>query len=71
MQLRNLGQTGIKGTPYCLGTMLFGPNGNEDRADCVRIIHRAIDAGINFIDTADVYGGGLSEKIVGEALRHR
>ncbi len=70
MQLRTLGNTGIKVTPYCLGTMLFGPNGNEDRADCVRIIHRAIDAGINFIDTADVYGGGLSEVIIGEALQH-
>ena len=71
MQLRTLGQTGIKVSPYCLGTMVFGPHGNDDPADCVRIIHRAIDNGINAIDTADVYSGGVSEQIVGEALATR
>jgi aryl-alcohol dehydrogenase-like predicted oxidoreductase len=48
--------------------MMFGPWGNEDRADAVRIIHRALDAGINFVDTADVYSGGVPEEIDGEAL---
>jgi aryl-alcohol dehydrogenase-like predicted oxidoreductase len=52
--------------------MMFGPWGNDDRADAVRVIHRALDAGINFVDTADVYSGGVSEEIAGEALRgHR
>jgi aryl-alcohol dehydrogenase-like predicted oxidoreductase len=52
----------------CLGAMMFGPWGNDDRADSIRIIHRALDAGITFIDTADVYSAGVSEEIVGEAL---
>jgi aryl-alcohol dehydrogenase-like predicted oxidoreductase len=51
--------------------MMFGPWGNDDRADAIRIIHRALDAGINFVDTADVYSGGVSEEIVGEALQGR
>jgi aryl-alcohol dehydrogenase-like predicted oxidoreductase len=51
--------------------MMFGPWGNDDRADAVRIIHTALDAGINFVDTADVYSDGVSEEIVGEALRGR
>jgi aryl-alcohol dehydrogenase-like predicted oxidoreductase len=51
--------------------MMFGPWGNDDRADSIRIIHRAHDAGINFVDTADVYSDGVSEEIVGEALKHR
>jgi aryl-alcohol dehydrogenase-like predicted oxidoreductase len=51
--------------------MMFGPWGNEDRADSIRIIHRALDAGINFVDTADVYSGGVSEEIVGEAIAGR
>ena len=51
--------------------MMFGPWGNDDRADSIRIIHRALDAGINFIDTADVYSAGVSEEIVGEALKGR
>ena len=58
-------------SPLCLGTMMFGPWGNDDRADAVRIIHTALDAGINFVDTADVYSDGVSEEIVGEALRGR
>jgi aryl-alcohol dehydrogenase-like predicted oxidoreductase len=72
MRTRPLGRTGIQVTPYCLGTMMFGPFGNPDPDDCVKIIHRALDAGINFIDTADVYGGdGETERIVGKALRGR
>jgi len=56
---------------YCLGAMMFGEWGNPDAGDCVRIIHRAIDSGINFIDTADVYSRGESEQIVGRALAGR
>jgi aryl-alcohol dehydrogenase-like predicted oxidoreductase len=51
--------------------MMFGPWGNDDRADSIRIIHHALDAGINFVDTADVYSAGESERIVGEALKRR
>ncbi|WP_164701001.1 aldo/keto reductase [Modestobacter sp. KNN46-3] len=71
MQYRPLGRTGVQVSPLCLGAMMFGPWGNDDRADSIRIIHRALDAGINFVDTADVYSGGVSEEIVGEALRGR
>ncbi|WP_064457760.1 aldo/keto reductase [Streptomyces hygroscopicus] len=72
MKTRELGRTGIQVSPYCLGTMKFGQVGNPDHDDCVRIIHRALDAGINFLDTADVYGPhGESEEIVGKALRGR
>jgi len=66
MQYRSLGRTGIKVTPYALGAMMLGSFGNPDRAEGVRIIHRALDGGINFIDTADRYGD--SEDVVGEAL---
>jgi aryl-alcohol dehydrogenase-like predicted oxidoreductase len=66
MQYRTLGRTGIKVTPYALGAMMLGSFGNPDRAEGVRIIHRALDAGINFVDTADRYGD--SEEVVGEAL---
>lgn len=69
--MRTLGRTGIQVSPYALGTMMFGSAGNTDVADCHRIIHRALDAGINFVDTADVYGGGRTEEIVGSALRGR
>jgi aryl-alcohol dehydrogenase (NADP+) len=71
MDMRNLGATGMKVSSLCLGTMMFGPIGNNDHDDCVRIIHRALDAGINFIDTADVYSQGISEQIVGKALEGR
>jgi aryl-alcohol dehydrogenase-like predicted oxidoreductase len=71
MEYRPLGRTGVQVSPLCLGAMMFGPWGNDDRADSTRIIHRALDAGINFIDTADVYSGGASEEIVGEALAGR
>src|SRR6201997_4574891 len=68
MELRSLGSTGVKVSPLCLGAMMFGAWGNTDVDDSIRIIHRALDAGINFIDTADVYSRGGSEEIVGKAL---
>src|SRR5256885_13869021 len=68
MELRTLGRTGTKVSPLCLGAMMFGAWGETDHDESIRIIHRALDAGINFIDTADVYSGGESEKIVGKAL---
>jgi aryl-alcohol dehydrogenase (NADP+) len=71
MQYRALGQTGIKVSPYCLGAMMFGGIGNPDHDSCIRIIHKALDAGINFIDTADRYSAGESEEIVGKALKGR
>jgi aryl-alcohol dehydrogenase-like predicted oxidoreductase len=71
MRMRTLGGTGIKVSSYCLGAMMFGAWGNTDHEDGVRIIHAALDAGINFVDTADVYSGGESEEIVGKALRDR
>jgi aryl-alcohol dehydrogenase (NADP+) len=71
MQLRSLGRSGVQVSEYCLGAMMFGPWGEPDHAESVRIIHRALDAGINFIDTADVYSAGESEEIVGEALAGR
>jgi aryl-alcohol dehydrogenase-like predicted oxidoreductase len=55
-------------SPLCLGAMMFGAFGNADHDDAIRIVHRALDAGIAFIDTADVYSGGESEEIVGQAL---
>jgi aryl-alcohol dehydrogenase-like predicted oxidoreductase len=71
MELRVLGRTGVRVSPFCLGAMMFGSWGNADHDDCVRIIHRALDAGINFVDTADVYSAGESEQIVGRALKGR
>jgi aryl-alcohol dehydrogenase-like predicted oxidoreductase len=68
MEMRNLGRTGVKVSSLCLGAMMFGAWGNEDHDDSVRIIHHALDAGVNFIDTADVYSAGESEVIVGKAL---
>jgi aryl-alcohol dehydrogenase-like predicted oxidoreductase len=71
MNHRPLGRTGVKVSPLCLGAMMFGAWGNPDHDESVRIIHRALDAGINFIDTADVYSRGESEEIVGKALAGR
>jgi aryl-alcohol dehydrogenase-like predicted oxidoreductase len=71
MRMRTLGGTGIRVSPYCLGAMMFGAWGNPDHDESIRIIHAALDAGINFIDTADVYSAGESEEIVGQALRGR
>jgi aryl-alcohol dehydrogenase-like predicted oxidoreductase len=68
MKYRTLGHTGMKVSPLCLGAMMFGAWGNTDHDDSVSIIHAALDAGINFVDTADVYSVGESEEIVGKAL---
>lgn len=68
MDYRPLGRTGVTVSELCLGTMMFGAFGNPDHDDAAKIIHRALDAGINFIDTADFYSGGESEVIVGKAL---
>src|SRR3954470_18580893 len=71
MEYRPLGRTGVQVSPLCLGTMMFGAWGNTDHDDSIHIVHRALDAGINFIDTADVYSAGESEEIVGKALKGR
>jgi aryl-alcohol dehydrogenase-like predicted oxidoreductase len=71
MEYRPLGRTGIHVSKLCLGTMMFGAWGNTDHDDSIRIIHRALDTGINFVDTADVYSAGESEEIVGKALKDR
>ncbi|MFC7546543.1 aldo/keto reductase [Plantactinospora sp. GCM10030261] len=71
MRYRVLGRTGIEVSVHCLGTMMFGSVGNDDHDDCVRIIHAALDRGVNFVDTADMYSDGESEEIVGKALRGR
>jgi aryl-alcohol dehydrogenase-like predicted oxidoreductase len=68
MEQRPFGRTGVSVSKLCLGAMMFGEWGNKDHDDSMRIIHRALDAGINFIDTADVYSHGESEVIVGKAL---
>jgi aryl-alcohol dehydrogenase-like predicted oxidoreductase len=68
MELRALGRTGVKVSPLCLGAMMFGSWGETDHDASIRIIHKALDSGVNFIDTADVYGRGESEEIVGKAL---
>lgn len=66
-----LGRTGVRVSTHCLGAMMFGPWGNSDEDECVRMLHASLDAGVNFIDTADVYGSGASEEIVGKALKGR
>src|ERR1700674_791015 len=71
MNYRSLGKTGIKVSAYCLGAMMFGAMGNPDHDDSIRIIHKALDFGVNFIDTADRYSRGESEEIVGKALKGR
>src|SRR6188472_1122929 len=71
MEHRPFGRTGVQVSPLCLGAMMFGAWGNPDHDESIRIIHTALDAGINFIDTADVYAQGESEQIVGKALKGR
>src|SRR3981081_2163829 len=71
MDHRKLGSTGVSVSPLCLGAMMFGAWGNTDHEESIRIIHSALDAGINFVDTADVYSRGESEEIVGKALAGR
>jgi aryl-alcohol dehydrogenase-like predicted oxidoreductase len=71
MEYRTLGSTGVRVSTHCLGAMMFGEWGNTDVDECVRIVHAALDGGINVVDTADVYSRGQSEEIVGRALRGR
>ncbi|HVT64170.1 MAG TPA: aldo/keto reductase [Mycobacteriales bacterium] len=71
MQMRTLGRTGVKVSPLCLGAMMFGAWGEPDHNESIRIIDRALDAGINFIDTADMYSSGESEEVVGKALKNK
>jgi aryl-alcohol dehydrogenase-like predicted oxidoreductase len=71
MEYRPLGRTGVQVSKLCLGTMMFGAWGNADHDESIRIIHCALDAGINFVDTADVYSAGESEEVVGKALKDR
>jgi len=71
MLYRKLGRTGVEVSTQCLGTMMLGEFGNTDHVECISIIHTALDGGINFIDTADVYSAGESEEIVGKALKSR
>ena len=71
MEMRTFGATGVSVSRYCLGAMMFGAMGNTDHDECVSMIHRALDAGINFVDTADAYSMGESERIVGRALAGR
>jgi aryl-alcohol dehydrogenase-like predicted oxidoreductase len=68
MEQRILGRTGVSVSNLCLGAMMFGEWGTKDHDESIRIIHRALDAGVNFIDTADIYSAGESEEIVGKAL---
>jgi aryl-alcohol dehydrogenase-like predicted oxidoreductase len=71
MEFRPLGRTGVQVSALCLGAMMFGEWGTKDHDESIRIIGRALDAGINFIDTADVYSAGESEEIVGKAIAGR
>jgi aryl-alcohol dehydrogenase-like predicted oxidoreductase len=68
MEHRSLGRTGVSVSKLCLGAMMFGDWGTKDHDESIRIIHTALDAGINFVDTADIYSQGESEVIVGKAL---
>lgn len=71
MEMRTLGRSGVQVSEFCLGAMMFGQWGNPDHDDSVTIIHAALDAGINFIDTADVYGDGHSERLIGRLRKER
>jgi aryl-alcohol dehydrogenase-like predicted oxidoreductase len=71
MEMTTLGRTGMQVSRLCFGAMTLGGWGNPDEAECIGMVHRALDAGINFVDTADVYGGGDSETILGKALAGR
>jgi aryl-alcohol dehydrogenase-like predicted oxidoreductase len=71
MEHRTLGPTGMQVSTFCLGTMVLGAWGNRDHDECLAIVHAALDAGVNFVDTADVYAFGESEEILGRALEGR
>src|SRR5215510_6620742 len=68
MRYRRFGRTGVHVSSLCLGAMMFGAWGNQDHDDSIAVIHAALEAGINFIDTADVYSAGESEEIVAKAI---
>ena len=69
MEYRKMGRTGLKVSAFCLGTMMFGRQVKQQES--LRIIHKAIDEGVNFIDTADMYSNGVTEQIVGKAIKGR
>jgi len=71
MEYRTLGRTGIRVSTYALGTMMFGADGNPDEKECIGVVHAALDAGVNLIDTADTYSHGQAEEIVGKAIAGR
>src|SRR5437899_10372052 len=71
MEYRTLGRTGVRVSTYALGTMMFGTDGNRDEKECIDIVHAALDAGVNLIDTADIYSHGEAEDIVGNAVAGR
>jgi len=71
MQYRKLGDSGIEVSVLALGAMMFGGPNNADRDECIRMVHTALDAGVNLVDTADVYSGTESEVIVGQAIKGR
>lgn len=71
MEFRTIGRSGVRVNPLGLGTMVLGPWGNTDVDACRRIVNRALDAGLNLVDTADTYGDGATEEIIGPALRGR
>jgi aryl-alcohol dehydrogenase-like predicted oxidoreductase len=71
IEYRPYGGSGLRVSRYCLGAMMFGALGNRDEGECIRIVHAALDAGINFVDTADAYSGGESERILAKALAGR
>lgn len=71
MEYRTLGGTGVKVSHFCLGAMMFGPTGNPNHEECIRMTHAALDAGVNFIDTSDTYSEGESERILAKALKGR
>src|SRR5262249_7706684 len=68
VEYRTLGRTGMTVSSYCLGTMMFGRWGNPDEGECAAMVRTALDAGINFVDTADVYDFGTSEEFLGRAI---
>jgi aryl-alcohol dehydrogenase-like predicted oxidoreductase len=71
MRFQILGDTGVQVSAYALGSAMFGIWGNSNERECAQIIHRALDAGINLIDTADVYSDGQAERIIGQAIKDR
>ena len=71
VEYRTLGRTGMTVSTVCLGTMMFGAWGNPDEAECRKVVDLALDHGVNFVDTADVYDFGVSEEFVGRALEGR